>query len=318
MRDVEGRVAFITGGMSGIGLGIAKALAAGGMKLVLTYRSANRIDEALAYFEAHGDTAVHYIQLDVTDRDAVARAADEAERVFGKVHLLCNSAGVNLLGPMDRATFEDWDWILDVNLKGVINTLVTFIPRLKAHGEPGHVVNVASMSSFISGPMAGIYATSKFAVRGLSEGLRYNLAPYNIGVSLVCPGLTRTRIFQAPLHRPAHLSNTAFAIDEQTLKRMEDVHAAGMDPDEVGIRVLAGLARGDFYIFSHAEFRDELRAACEELVAAVPDGPVDPRRLEIEGMRRRAKAEAQRIVDALTEAHREGASHGVGLGVSGT
>lgn len=301
MKSVVDKVAFITGGVSGIGLGIAKAFAAAGMKVIITYRNHRHLDEAMAQLEGHGGR-VHPMRLDVTDRSAVAAAAAEAEQVFGRLHVVCNNAAVNVLGPMDRATYEDWDWMLGVNLNGVINVLVSFVPRLKAHGEGGHVVNVASMGSFITGPSAGIYATSKFAVRGLSESLRYNLAPYGIGVSLLCPGLTRSAIYQSPLTRSGAIANTAFPVDEAVLKRMAEVHALGMDPDEVGRKTLAGVLRDDFYIFPHPEFRDELKEVFEDALNSMPEmTEVDPPRLQVEAMRRKVKADAAEAIRLLRE-----------------
>ena len=300
MKNVCGKVAFITGGVTGIGLGIARAFVTAGMKVVITGRESRYIHAAVASLRSIEDTAVHAIELDVTDRAAVAEAAIEVERVFGKVHVVCNNAGVNVLGPMDEATYEDWDWMLEVNLMGVINVLVPFLPRIKAHGEGGHVVNVASMASFITGPLSGIYATSKFAVRGLTESLRYSLAPHRIGVSMVCPGLTRTNIYRSSLARPARLRNTAFPTDEGGLKRMEEAHALGMDPDEVGRRTLQGMVRGDFYVFTHPEFRDELEEAHDEIMLAVPEpSQADPPRLRVEAMRKARKAEARAAVEGL-------------------
>jgi short-subunit dehydrogenase len=200
---------------------------------------------------------------------------------------------------MDAATHADWDWVLGVNLQGVINTLVSVLPRIKAHGEGGHIMNVASMSAFISGPMSGIYAASKFAVRGLSEGLRYNLAPHNIGVSLVCPGLTRTAIYRSSLNRPVRLLDAAAHIDERTLERLERVHASGMDPDEVGRKALQGMRRGDFYVFSHSEFKEEIRELYEEILAAMPAEEADPERVAAEAARRRQIAEAKATIVRL-------------------
>jgi NAD(P)-dependent dehydrogenase (short-subunit alcohol dehydrogenase family) len=291
---------LVTGGVTGIGLGIAKAFAAAGMKLVLTYRAnAEHLDEALRYFATQPGVQVQAIQLDVTDRRSVERAAEEAQRAFGKIHVLCNNAGVNLLGPADEATHDDWDWILGVNLGGVINTLVSVIPCIKAHGEGGHIVNVASMSSFISGPMSTIYATSKFAVRGLSEGLRYTLASHNIGVSLACPGLTRTTIYRSPLSRDADLQRTGAPLDAGKLQQLERVHAHGMHPDEVGRKILCGMQRGDFYIFSHAEFRQEVMDLHGEICAAFPQDEVDEGRLAIEEVRRQKIAEARAAIERL-------------------
>lgn len=168
MRDVKGKVAVVTGGVSGIGLGIARAFARAGMKVVITWRRKDHLDAAMAGFEG---TTVHPIQVDVTDRKGMRRAAEETVEVFGKVHVLCNNAGISLFGPMDEATYDDWDWLMDVNFNGVVNGLVSFLPHIKSHGEDGHIINVASMASFLPGPMAGIYTASKFAVRGLTECL---------------------------------------------------------------------------------------------------------------------------------------------------
>ena len=248
MQDLRDKVVFVTGGVSGLGLGIARAFSAAGAKVVITYMREAHRDQALAHFKDAPDR-VHALKLDVTDRNAVARAADEAERVFGNVHILVNNAGVNVFGPMDEATYEDWDWILGVNLGGAINGIVTFIPRLKAHGEGGHIVNVASMAALITGPMAGIYTTSKFALRGLSECLRDCLKPHGIGVSVHCPGLVKSNIGEATINRPAHLANSGFKVDAATMKLWNELHSPGMDPLEAGQAVVRGVQRNDAYIF---------------------------------------------------------------------
>jgi NAD(P)-dependent dehydrogenase (short-subunit alcohol dehydrogenase family) len=299
VREVSGRVAFITGGASGIGLGIAKAFCAAGMKVAITYRTEEHLDAALEELRGQRGAIVHPMRLDVTDRSAVRAAADEVERVFGEVHVLCNNAGVNLLGPMEEATYDDWDWILGVNVGGVINVLVEFLPKLLSHGKGGHVLNVASMASFIGGPRYGVYAASKFAVRGLTESLRYNLARYGIGVSLLCPGLTQSRIYEAPLRRPERFSNSGVKVDDAVVQRLAAVHALGMDADEVGRRALRGILRNDFYIFSHPEFREEVGELNEEVLQAFPDEEPDPRRMPYERMRIQNKDEAKRLIDAL-------------------
>ena len=202
MRDVEGKVAFITGGGSGVGLGLARAFVAAGMKVAIADVRADHLEEATA---ALGDDVLA-IRLDVTDREAFARAADETERALGNVHVLCNNAGVNLFNDIADATYQDWDWVLGVNLGGVVNGIVTFVPRIKAHGDGGHVVNTASMAAFVAGPGAGIYTTAKFGVHGLSDALRWSLLPHGIGVSMVCPGLVKSKIYESDLIRPAELS----------------------------------------------------------------------------------------------------------------
>lgn len=293
MKDVEGKVAFITGGASGIGLGMAKVFAGAGMKVVIADIRQDHLNEAMAHF-SNTNLRVHPIKLDVTDRAAMAAAADEAERVYGNVHVVCNNAGINLFAPMDECTYEDWDWVIGVNLGGVINGVRTFVPRIKAHGEGGQIVNTASMASFITGPGAGIYTASKFAVRGLSESLRWNLAPHNIGVSVLCPGLVNSAIYESDRVRPKNLSQNVGPIDQAFMGRLADIHKVGMDPVEVGEKVLAGIRRNDLHIFPHPEFKDELREIFNEILSALPEGPVDPKRLAFEEFRRENTAKAKR------------------------
>jgi NAD(P)-dependent dehydrogenase (short-subunit alcohol dehydrogenase family) len=288
VREVEGKVAFITGGGSGVGLGMAKAFVAAGMRVAIADIREDHLEEAAA--ELGGD--VHAIQLDVTDRDAFARAADETERVLGNVHVLCNNAGINLFNDIADATYQDWDWVLGVNLGGVVNGVVTFVPRIKAHGEGGHVVNTASMAAFIAGPGAGIYTTAKFAVHGLSDALRWSLLPHGIGVSMVCPGLVKSKIYESDKIRPAELSTDVTPADEKFMRILPGLHDAGMEPDEIGEKVLAAIRENRFYVFTHPDHREELRQLFDETIAAFPDEPVPPDRLAVEEGRRAGKASA--------------------------
>lgn len=273
MRDVQGKVALITGGASGIGLGMARAFIGAGMKVMIADIREDHLSQALSSF---GDNAnVRGMKLDVTDRSAIVRAADETEHAFGKVHVLCNNAGVGAGGPMAMATYADWDWIMGVNLGGVINGIVTFVPRMLAHGEGGHIVNTCSMSGILPHPGAGIYTTSKAAVIGMSEVLRSELAESNIGVSAFCPGPVQTNIAESEKTRPAHLAETGYA--EFNRQRPRRLNAAlFMDPLEVGERVLKGVRDNKLFIFTHSEFRAGLRERCDAIMAAVPDRPQDP------------------------------------------
>jgi len=288
VREVEGKVAFITGGGSGVGLGMARAFLGAGMKVAIADIRADHLQQATT--ELGGD--VHAIQLDVTDRVAFARAADETERVLGKVHVLCNNAGINLFNDIADATYQDWDWVLGVNLGGVVNGVVTFVPRIKAHGERGHVVNTASMAAFVAGPGAGIYTTAKFGVHGLSDALRWSLLPYGIGVSMVCPGLVKSKIYESDSIRPAELSTDTTPADPGFMQILPGLHEAGMDPDEIGEKVLRAVRNDDFYVFTHPDHRDELREIFDETIAAFPDEPVPPDRLAVEDGRRAGKAQA--------------------------
>ena len=293
MRDVAGRVAFITGGGSGIGFGMAQAFSTAGMHVVIADIRQDHLDEAMRHFATTG-RRVHPIRLDVTDRAAMERAADETERVFGNVHILCNNAGINLFNDIGSATNADWDWVLGVNLGGVVNGVQTFVPRIKRHGDGGHIVNTGSMASFIAGPSAGIYTCSKFAVRGLSEALRFSLAPHRINVSLLCPGLVDSAIYESDRVRPADLAATSGPADPQFLERLSELHhRAGMPPLEVGRKVLRAIEQNSFYIFTHPEFREELREIFDEALAALPDEAADPHRLAFEERRRALKAQAR-------------------------
>jgi NAD(P)-dependent dehydrogenase (short-subunit alcohol dehydrogenase family) len=292
MREVEGKTAFITGGGSGVGLGMAKVFARAGLNVVIADIREDHLELATVQLR-HRNSRVHAIRLDVTDRPAFARAADEAEHVFGPVQIVCNNAGINMFAPMDECTYDDWDWILSVNLGGVVNGLQTFVPRLKRHGQGGHIVNTASMAAFITGPGAGIYTTSKFAVRGLSESLRWSLAPHNIGVSVLCPGLVNSNIHESEKVRPSALSKNIGPIDHAFMAKLPEIHKAGMDPMEVGQKVLEGIRRNDLYIFPHPEFRAELKEIFDDVLSALPGGPVDPRRLAVEERRREIVAKAK-------------------------
>jgi NAD(P)-dependent dehydrogenase (short-subunit alcohol dehydrogenase family) len=295
MKDTAGKVAVVTGGTSGIGLGIALALLEAGMRVVITYRRDEQLQQALRLLHAFPPAMVHSVAMDVTDRGAVAAAADEVQAVFGKVHLLCNSAGICAFGSLERATHADWDGVMGVNVGGIVNVLLAFLPLIMQHGEGGHIVNVGSMASFIAGSEAGIYTTSKFAVRGLTESLRLALAGHRIGVSLVCPGLTNTNIWQSASSK-ARITRQGLNVSEKTARA---IYSLGMDPVEVGRRTLKGIVRNDLYIFTHPEFRRELEEIHAEVLAAFPNEEVDPRRLVVEEARRRAKAYQRRKSDEI-------------------
>ena len=217
MEDFKDKVAFITGGASGVGLGQAKVLAGLGVKVVLADIRQDHLDQALAWFRERAAPA-HGIRLDITDRAAFVRAADETGRVFGAVQLLFNTAGVSAFGPLERSTYEDYDWMMGVNFGGVVNGIQTFVPRMIACGKGGHIVNTASLGAFNSNDPAGIYCASKFAVRGLTEALRGALAKYNIGVSF-CAGIARSPSIQGVPRGPTratHASHPACAPQTST------------------------------------------------------------------------------------------------------
>jgi NAD(P)-dependent dehydrogenase (short-subunit alcohol dehydrogenase family) len=290
MKDISGKVAFITGGASGIGFGIAQALLRAGAKVTIADNSQTNLDDAAGRLrEQDGD--YRFVQLDVTDRAAMARAAAEAERALGQTHILCNNAGLGATVAMTQATYADWDRMLNVNLNGVINGIVTFMPRIRAHGERGHIVNTSSMAGVVPLPdPGGLYTTSKFAVRGLSESLRLALAPFNIGVSVLCSGLTRTRIFDA---MPATSSTSPDSLSTGFVAALE----YAMDPLQVGEAVIEGIRGNEAYIFPHPEFADEVHALHEQISGDFhKDRYVDSRRAAFENGRRKMTDDIKALI----------------------
>lgn len=293
MKDVQGKVAFITGAASGIGLGLAQAFLEAGMKVVLADVRRAALEAAAAGL---GPAAgrYHLMEVDVTDRARMARAADEVIEVFGKVHVLCNNAGVGGITPMQDAGYEEWDWVLGVNLFGMINGVKSFLPKLRAHGEGAHILNTSSMAGLIPMPASGgIYTTSKFAARGFSESLRIALAGSGVGVSVLCPGLVKTGMIQTG----AELSPVRAGADGATPFGAQPVNLfdAGVEPIAIGRRALQGIIANEAYILTHGEFRDELAEIFEEILAAFPPapGPEAAARLAIENGRRQAVAAAK-------------------------
>ena len=279
MKDVDGKVAFITGGASGIGLGISKAFVNAGMKIVVADLRQDHIDEAMADFAKAGQQDnVHAIKLDVTDREAMAAAAAETEKKFGKIHVLVNNAGVGITGPVKLAKFDDWDWGMGVNLGGVINGVVIFLPYLMKHGEGGHIICTSSMSAIVPIRGATIYTTAKSAIMGMMESMRGELEADNISTSVFCPGPVQSNIAEAAKLRPEkYKKNSGFAeMESQLGKRPNNPH--WMDHVEVGERVLRGLKRNDLFIFTHPEFRIGAQTRCDAIMASFPDEPINEER----------------------------------------
>jgi NAD(P)-dependent dehydrogenase (short-subunit alcohol dehydrogenase family) len=275
MREVEGKTAFVTGGASGIGLGMATAFVGAGMNVVIADLRRDHIDTALELLG--GSDRVHAIELDVTDRDGFARAADETESVFGHVHVLCNNAGMGLIGPIALARYDDWDWGLGVMIGGAVNGIQTFLPRMLAHGEGGHIVNTSSMAGVIPIPNSAIYSTAKAAMIGLAEVLRGELADQGIGVSAFCPGPVQTNIRETGRVRPEQYRDSGYTDLERQLEEREN-SPLWMDPVECGERVLAGIRNDDLYIFTHREFREGAEERFRAMLASFPDEPRDEER----------------------------------------
>ncbi len=258
MESVGGAAAFVTGGASGIGLGFARALAERGAGVAVADVRQDHLDEARRVAEAEGwADRFLALRLDVTDRAAFAAALDETEAKLGPLRILANNAGVGIEGPMDEAGYAEWDWGMGVNLGGVINGLVAGLPRIKAHGAGGHVMNTASLGALIPARLGkGVYAAAKAAVVSMSEHLRVELADKHIGVSVLCPGPVKTNIKQSGRTRPAHLresGSTAFLAREAELETREDM-PEWLEPIDVGRMMVEAVLADRLYVFPHPAF----------------------------------------------------------------
>jgi NAD(P)-dependent dehydrogenase (short-subunit alcohol dehydrogenase family) len=291
MREFNGKVAFVTGGGSGIGFGMVRSFLAEGMKVAIADVSGDRLAEVREALK--GSNSIHLLKVNVADRDQLRAAALEAVGVFGKIHVLCNNAGVGGGGTADDPDFESWDRAMSVNLGGVVNGAKIIVPFIRAHGEGGHVVNTSSMAGIVPLPSMGAYATAKYAVRGFTESLRMSLAPEGIGASCLFPGLTRTRIVDLPTEQTdADPKNPAARMEAQFRAAMD----TAMDPLEVGAAVVRGIRENRPYIVTHLEFLGEVRALNGELEAAFPlDQQVPEARQRFEDTRRQMAAELKTL-----------------------
>jgi NAD(P)-dependent dehydrogenase (short-subunit alcohol dehydrogenase family) len=266
MERIEGKTAFITGGARGIGLGIGRAFARAGMRLAIVDIDLDSL--ALAKSELARLTAVETFNLDVRDREAYARVADEAESRLGPVSILCNNAGV---AAPTRPTYEFWDWMLGINLNGVISGIQTFVPRIVERGTGGHIVNTASGAGLVAEGSGVMYNTSKFAVVGLSEALRLELEPRRIGVSVLCPGPVRTNIVSnSRATQPTALNADEAKTWETITERVTAYLATGVAPDQVGEMVLAGVKANRLYILTDRIVEKRIEARTKALLDALP------------------------------------------------
>jgi NAD(P)-dependent dehydrogenase (short-subunit alcohol dehydrogenase family) len=270
MRELQGKVAFVTGGASGIGLALGRALAGAGMKVMLADIEAAPLEAAVRQLAASGGEVKGQV-CDVSDRAALERAASATFAAFGKVHIVCNNAGVGGgSGPAEQIPPADWEWTIAVNLMGVIRGIAAFRPHIKAHGEGGHIVNTASMAGMVSPPLMAPYNVTKFAVVTLSETLAAELAGSDIGVSVLCPGWVDTRILESARNRPARFGPPR-ELSAPARERVAQVAAllrSGMSPDEVAQRVLQAIRDNDLYIFTHPEMRGAVEDRFRRILAA--------------------------------------------------
>jgi NAD(P)-dependent dehydrogenase (short-subunit alcohol dehydrogenase family) len=271
MRELSGKTAFVTGGASGIGFELGRAFAAAGMNVMLADIESEPLAAAVKLLRVNS-ASVQGVTCDVADPLSVERAAQATFAAFGNVHVVCNNAGVGGSGGIDDISLATWHWVLDVNLWGVLHGIRAFLPHMRAHGEGGHIVNTASMAGLQSATF-NPYATSKYAVVSMSEGLAKDLAPLGIGVSVLCPSFTRTRIGKSGRNRQERYGkmqapdpHSPAGAGSQWLNKMLD---AGRDPAEIAARTLAAIRDNDLYVITHPEWNWELEERIVALQAAM-------------------------------------------------
>ena len=268
MRDIEGKTAIVTGAASGIGLGIATALAQAGANIVLADLRPEPLEAARQTIETLGVRAIA-VTTDVSDADSVDLAGKTALEAFGTLHIAINNAGVAMHGtPLEQVRPEEWDWVIGVNVKGVINGIRSFVPLIRRHGQGGHVVNTGSVSSLFvrEGRNQGAYAMTKYAVLALSEALEQELAGSGIGVSVLCPGGVTTSIFDSAATRPDRFGGSYRRPQQEALKSA--FAAEALSPDVVGRRVLQAITDNEFYILTHTGERGNITARLDRIKAA--------------------------------------------------
>lgn len=268
MKNLKNKSVFITGAASGIGFGMASAFAEQGMNLALADIDSEALTRAETKLVSR-DVKVILFPLDVTDREALRQAAAATEAAFGKVHMVCANAGVGgRIGPLDEASDTDWDWVMEVNLKGAVNTVQAFLPCIKRHGEGGHIVITASMSGiriFKPSRGQGIYNTTKFGLMGYGEALSLDLEPHNIGVSLLCPGFVDTFISDSGRNR-----QTRYGGPFDSLKKgiLPAPGSGGTDPLEYGRWIVRAVREDRLFVITHTGERHMVEERHRRLMEA--------------------------------------------------
>jgi NAD(P)-dependent dehydrogenase (short-subunit alcohol dehydrogenase family) len=274
MRELAGKTAFVTGGASGIGFALGQVFAKARMKVMLADIETDALATAVQSLRDSWPE-VHGVVCDVADPLSVERAAKAAYDAFGNVHVVCNNAGVGGGSGIDNISLDNWRWVLDVNLMGVLHGIRTFLPHIRAHGEGGHIVNTASMAGMNSGLGFSPYSASKFAVVNMSEGLAMQVKPLGIGVTVLCPGFVHTRIFESGRNRPERYGPTQTPDPASPAGRLAahlaELGRSGLDPSDVAEQVLAAIHEDGLYVFTHfdAGWRGELEERFDAILAAM-------------------------------------------------
>src|SRR5712671_2592142 len=272
MRELAGKTAFVTGGAGGIGYALGRAFAQAGMKVMLADIETDALAAAVKSLHNVGPD-VRGVSCDVADPASVERAAEASYEAFGNVHVVCNNAGVAAGGGIDDISLDNWRWVLDVNLMGVLHGIRAFLPHIRGHGEGGHIVNTASMAGMNAGLGFSPYGASKFAVVSMSEGLALRLKPLGIGVSVLCPSFVRTRIGESGRNRlerygqcrPLDPNSASAALVAEIGRRIE----AGLEPADVAAKVLAAIRDDELYVFTHPGMRAEVEQRFAAILAAM-------------------------------------------------
>lgn len=261
MQDLQGKVAVVTGGGSGIGRGIAHALAGAGMHIVIADIEAAAAELVASEIAARGVRALA-VQTDVAHPREVEALAARSYEVFGAVHVLCNNAGVFVGGRLAETSADEWAWLIAVNLMGVVNGVQSFLPRLREQGGAAHIVNTGSVSGLYPTPNQGAYTASKYAVVGYSERLRVELEPEGIGVSVLCPSGARTRIGESRRNRQQQFGGPVPTTPASYTHR-PDV----LTPEAVGQLALRGIRENRLYIHTHLSFRPRYEERFAQILA---------------------------------------------------
>lgn len=273
MQDLKGKTAFITGGASGIGLAMAEAMGREGMNVMLADIEAGALQSAVELLRSK-QVRAEGVVADVASRNSLRSAALETIAKFGKVHVVCNNAGVGAGAPFGQVAERDWDWVIDVNLKGVVYGMEVFAPLIESHGEGGHFINTASMAGMVSPPGMEPYCATKFAVVAMSEGWAVQLAAKNIGVSILCPGFVQTRIHESRRNRPA-----AYGEDQAggaDISGAAEAVTNGIPVEPVANRVIEAIHDNDLYVFTHPEFKPMVEMRFNRILEAFDKSAASP------------------------------------------
>jgi NAD(P)-dependent dehydrogenase (short-subunit alcohol dehydrogenase family) len=261
MDHFKGKTAFVTGGASGIGLALCRAFGQRGMNVAIADIEAAACAGTVETLRGEGVRVVA-TACDVSDHESFTEAAARAFSELGNVHILCNNAGVSRAGPIQGVAESDWDWVIGVNLKGLVHGLQIFLPHMKAHGEPGHIVNTASMNGVAGAALAGPYCATKFAAVGISEVLAAELADSPVGVSVLCPSWVKTRMLDNGRNRPAQFGGPITldtdSVNAERNRRYAQALESGLDPAYVAELVCDAIVARRPYVFTHADSRADV------------------------------------------------------------